>query len=1001
MSISYNTDAMPVQSYLVRWVNVKGGHTISWSIQPHKKSINFGIFKHPSSGNTLAPKLSLSTFEPPPIPALPFQDASQDAPVSRNASSTAAEKLKSIGLIPISWYGTCEPNKVSMGTHDVPANDGGMYALVFDNTFAKQLSKTATFVLLTYPTNAPPQSSHHMRHVLGPSSGSSGCLKAKGSPKMIPIPHDSSESLNQIGSTDSGIPVSISPLHQSHGDSECSGESNFYTGVLQKRRRKRHQGYARRFFSLDYTTSTLSYYHNRNTLALRGSVPLSLAAVGANRKTREISIDSGAEVWHLKASNQKDFDAWKTALEFASSDAMSPTTPTVGPPVDSMLRRQSQAGAVVNIEEDREWAMVEGLVGRVAGSRDAVRRLAKDTDPKYLPMKPLSPPLDGNMDSHVSHSPRCGEHSPPEPSPSTGYFKDAESRPFWKRKSSGGLRSSGVFRRSVSAQSSVPAPRAISPNMDRTPFIVSRRQLQAFPEEGLHNHCMALLRDLDSVIADFTALITESKRRRMPMVTPAASRLSMDSQGSQEFFDAEAGEASQLLEIHQETDDEGERSDHALVADEDDWASASDVEGAGGLGREDTTTEGAAMLFPSKAKSLLPLPMASIRRRPTIPPPKVNPPSLIGFLRKNVGKDFSTISMPVSANEPTSLLQRAAEQMEYSSLLDNAVTADAPSGERLLYITAFAISSLSASRARERAIRKPFNPMLGETFELVREDKGYRFISEKVSHRPVRLACHAESQQWALTQSPMPTQKFWGKSAELVTEGKVRVALHSTGDRFSWTQATCFLRNVIAGEKYVEPVGTMTIANETTGQQAIVTFKSGGMFSGRSEDVVVQALGTQGEELPKGLIGKWTSALSITENGMPTSQPIWTVGDLVPNAAKTYGLTSFAASINEITPIEEGKVAPTDSRLRPDQRAAEQGDLDTAEALKTKLEEAQRERRKVLEERCEGWTPKWFTKVEGLEGHNEEVWKSRIGKDGYWEERAKGEWKSVEPIFKV
>jgi hypothetical protein len=27
------------QSYLVRWVNAAGGHTISWSIKPHKKSM--------------------------------------------------------------------------------------------------------------------------------------------------------------------------------------------------------------------------------------------------------------------------------------------------------------------------------------------------------------------------------------------------------------------------------------------------------------------------------------------------------------------------------------------------------------------------------------------------------------------------------------------------------------------------------------------------------------------------------------------------------------------------------------------------------------------------------------------------------------------------------------------------------------------------------------------------------------------------------------------------
>lgn len=882
----------------------------------------------------------------------------------------------------------------------MPANDGGMYALVFDNTFAKQLSKTATFVLLTYPTNAPPQSSHHMRHVLGPSSASSGSLKAKCSPKMLPVRHGSSDSLNQVASAESGMPMSISPIHQGRGDSESSVESNFYTGVLQKRRRKRHQGYARRFFSLDYTTSTLSYYHNRSTLALRGSVPLSLAAVGTNGSTREISIDSGAEVWHLKANNLKEFQAWKAALEFASSNAMSPPTPVVGPPVDSLLRRQSQLGATINPDEDREWAMVEGLIGRVAGSRDAVRRLAQDTDPKYLPMKALPSSTDGVMDSHVPQPPRSGDQSPSEHNSTTGYFKDAEARPFWKRKTSGGRRSSVVFKRSVSAQPSVPvpAPRAISPSMDRASSVVPRHQIQAFPEEGLHDHCMTLLRDLDSVIADFSALIAESKRRRIPLPIPAASRLSVDSQGSQEFFDAEAGDASQLLQIQQETDDEGEKSESDLVADEDD--SASDVEGSAHLGRQDTSTEGAAMLFPPKAKSLAPLPLAPVTRRSTIPSPKVNPPSLIGFLRKNVGKDFSTISMPVSANEPTSLLQRAAEQMEYSSLLDRAITADASSGERLLHIAAFAISALSASHARERAIRKPFNPMLGETFELVREDQGYRFLSEKVSHRPVRLACHAESLHWALTQSPTPTQKFWGKSAELITEGKVRLVLHPTGDRFSWTQATCFLRNIIAGEKYVEPVGIMTITNETTGHHALVTFKSGGLFSGRSEDVSVQALSPNGEPLPTALVGKWTSSLTLTHDGVPASSPLWSIADLVPNAAKTYGFTSFAASLNEITPIERDKLPPTDSRLRPDQRAVEVGDLEEAERLKTRLEERQRERRKVLEEKGEEWRPRWFERVEGVEGVGEEVWKVRGGSESYWEERGRGGWAGVEGVFR-
>ena len=85
--------------------------------------------------------------------------------------------------------------------------------------------------------------------------------------------------------------------------------------------------------------------------------------------------------------------------------------------------------------------------------------------------------------------------------------------------------------------------------------------------------------------------------------------------------------------------------------------------------------------------------------------------------------------MPVSANEPLSFLQRIAEQLEYSELLDEAASAPLDNGERLLYIAAFAVSAFSSARVKERAIRKPFNPLLGETYELVREDKGIILLS--------------------------------------------------------------------------------------------------------------------------------------------------------------------------------------------------------------------------------------------------------------------------------
>ncbi|EON67585.1 hypothetical protein W97_06953 [Coniosporium apollinis CBS 100218] len=981
------------RSYLIRWVNVPSGHTISWTIQPHKKSLNFGVFKHPGGHGGLAPNLppSSATLDPPPTPGL--ENATRPRGMSnaesRNDKSRVIEKLQALGMKCVAWAGKVEADKASTGKYDVPEGEGGMYGLVFDNTFSKQVSKTATFVVMTYPTSAPPRSGQQLRVLQAPPNASTISLAAQRSPGL-PAISDSTESLPQETRHVSATESRPRSAAGTDTDTRTAPPSTCYTGVLWKKRRKKNQTPARRFFSLDFTSSTLSYYHNRHSSALRGAIPLALAAVSANEKTREISIDSGAEVWHLRASNKKDFDGWRAALERAARAAGSLDFIQDEPSTE--LRPADQP---VNPAEEREWGKVEALVGRVAGTRDAVRRLAKDTDPKYLP---AMAGIGAQMSNGSSAAPSPSETGPQE------YFKDEgqhpEKLPFWKRKASSSRESpSGLFRRSLSAQHAVPPPSNVPPVPALPPGTISlpkrqHRHSQVPPEDNVHERCMAILRDLDTVVEEFSALIAESKARRLPPATPAV-RNSIDSGSSDEFFDAPDGETmrSQILTMRRDSDETEEKPDEIS---EDGSDSSSGDEGLGSFDRQGR--EGQPSLFPPKPKSLTPLPLDPVPRRKTVPSSRASPPSLIGFLKKNVGKDLSTVAMPVSANEPTSLLQRVAEQLEYSELLDAAASAPVEFGERLLYITAFAISSFSNSRAKERAIRKPFNPMLGETFELVREDKGFRFVAEKVSHRPVRMACQAESEQWTFLQSPMPVQKFWGKSAELNTDGRVRVFLHATNEHYSWVVAKSFLRNIIAGEKYVEPVETMTIVNETTGAKALVTFKAGGMFAGRSEEVTVQAFGEDGEKLPLGLIGKWTDHLNLTRSGADTGKTIWSVGALVDDPAQHFGFTTFAASLNEITPVEENELPPTDSRLRPDQRAAENGDLDRAEALKARLEERQRARRRVMEEHGEAWQPRWFAKA-SPEGEAEEVWRLVSGKEGYWEERSRGEWSGVMDVF--
>ena len=965
------------KSYLVRWVEVKAEHTISWTIQPHKKSINFGIFKHPGSGIAPTPRLPSATFEAPPTPGLKPGDGNTESDVSQSATSAAAEKLRGIGLRLMKWHGSCEANLVTTGKYDVARGEGGMYALVFDNTFSKQVSKTVTFALLTYPTNAAPQTSHHVHHTQSSAATSTiSVSKARRSrPKLntTRLPSDTaSERSASAGPSTGGLQAS---------EYVSSTASTFHTGVLQKRRRKRGQGWARRFFSLDYTTATLSYYHDRSSLNLRGSVPLALAAIAANELSRQISIDSGAEVWHLKALNKRDFVTWRDALDRATARQPSNASDSRHDGI-----RRTRTIPQRDLEDEREWVRIEDLVSRVGLCRDMARNLAKDTDPKYAT---LSTSYRSDIASGPSREryPSSSDVSLVEPGEAD---KSRERRPFWMRKVSGGRATTAG--RSSSVQEA-------SPNRLGTQTIPERGRLSQIPasltsaEEGIHEQCMDLLKNLDAIAGDFTRLLAEARQRRAQVPVPLESRVSIDTVGSQEFYDAEQGDGSQLLVIRESGDEEAQEAESAV--EEQEHFSPSESEDMHGHDRSSIITGSQDSIFPPRPKGLDFSAPGTVVRRSNIQAPSMSPPSLIGFLRKNVGKDLSTISMPVSANEPISLLQKAAEQLEYSALLDEAANASLSSTERLLYVTAFAISSLSSFRVKERAIRKPFNPLLGETYELIREDRGFRFVAEKVSHRPVRLACQADAEQWSLSQSPSPTQKFWGKSAELITEGSVRIVFHDLGQHFVYSQPTCALRNLIAGEKYVEPTGTMTVENFDTGESAVVTFKSRGMFSGRSEVVVVQTY-SNGRPGSLGLAGKWTEQLNLVVDGVP-KRAIWSVGDLVTDAANCYGFPTFTASLNDRSSADAG-LPPTDSRLRPDQRAVEDGDVDRAEALKAQQEQAQRDRRMALEERGEEWQALWFVKLEGTGG--EDIWKMKVGKDGYWDAQARGDWRSAPSIFK-
>jgi hypothetical protein len=94
---------------------------------------------------------------------------------------------------------------------------------------------------------------------------------------------------------------------------------------------------------------------------------------------------------------------------------------------------------------------------------------------------------------------------------------------------------------------------------------------------------------------------------------------------------------------------------------------------------------------------------------------KVKMSMIFKLLKDIIGKDLSKFSMPVFVNEPTSSLQKVGEFMFLTHFFKMASIQES-SIERMKYLTIYECCTPGLLLKR---LGKPFNPLLGETYELV------------------------------------------------------------------------------------------------------------------------------------------------------------------------------------------------------------------------------------------------------------------------------------------
>lgn len=387
--------------------------------------------------------------------------------------------------------------------------------------------------------------------------------------------------------------------------------------------------------------------------------------------------------------------------------------------------------------------------------------------------------------------------------------------------------------------------------------------------------------------------------------------------------------------------------------------------------------------------------------------------SLWGVLKSMVGKDMTKMTLPVAFNEPTSLLQRVAEDLEYSELLDKAVQFE-DSTLRLLYVSIFTASAYASTTKR---VAKPFNPLLGETFEYARPDKQYRFFAEQVSHHPPISATYTESPRWDFWGESYVDTHFNGRQFNVKHLGLWYInLLPNSTDRkelYTFKKPNNNVIGILVGNPQVDNYGEVVITNHTTGDYCKLYFKARGWRSSSAYEVKGEVFDKDNKKhwvlgghwhdsiYAKHVNGKDKDEIALDHKKTHTAtEPtrdgskflVWKVN---PRPDAPFHLTPFAITLNAPQKHLIPWLAPTDTRLRPDQRAMEDGQYDLAAEEKHRVEEKQRAARRTREEQNIQYKPLWFTK----ETHpvtKKPYWKFH---GDYWQQRKNHQLKGKADIF--
>uniref|UniRef100_A0A4W5MQC5 Oxysterol-binding protein n=1 Tax=Hucho hucho TaxID=62062 RepID=A0A4W5MQC5_9TELE len=241
------------------------------------------------------------------------------------------------------------------------------------------------------------------------------------------------------------------------------------------------------------------------------------------------------------------------------------------------------------------------------------------------------------------------------------------------------------------------------------------------------------------------------------------------------------------------------------------------------------------------------------------------------------GMDLSKVVLPTFILEPRSFLDKLSDYYYHANLLSEAAREESPYGRIKQVVRWY----LSGFYKKPKGLKKPYNPILGETFRCCwlhpQTDSCTFYIAEQISHHPPISAFYVCNKKdgFYISGSILAKSKFYGNSLSAILDGRARLMLLGRDEEYVITMPYAHCKGILYGTMTLELGGKITIECEKTKYVAELEFKLKPFLGGSSSVNVISGKIQQGDELLATVDGHWDGEVFLQEKKSGQQEHLW------------------------------------------------------------------------------------------------------------------------------